>query len=100
MENDLSACAGASVSVRLTPLSYVTNESIADFKGECIDSQDIRVEHYDYRPELLKLENNAEQVEEQLHSHLLKPIALLQINLTGGQSLFIIKGQKSIERPY
>ena len=77
MENDLSACAGASVSVRLTPLSYVTNESIADFGGECIDSQDIRVEHYDYRPELLKLESNAEQVEEQLHSHLLKSNCLI-----------------------
>ncbi|RXS44212.1 NADPH-dependent 7-cyano-7-deazaguanine reductase QueF [Idiomarina sp. 29L] len=77
MENDLSACAGAPVSVRLTPLSYVTNESIADFEGECIDSQDIRVEHYDYRPELLKLENNAEQVEEQLHSHLLKSNCLI-----------------------
>ena len=48
MKKDLSACAGDSVSVQLTPLSRVAHETIADFQGECIDSQDIDIEHYDY----------------------------------------------------
>lgn len=77
MRKDLSNCAGAAVSVRFAALTDLSNEAIADFEGQCIDAQDIHIDHYDYRPELLKTEDNATDVTEQLHSHLLKSNCLI-----------------------
>ncbi|KPD24474.1 NADPH-dependent 7-cyano-7-deazaguanine reductase QueF [Idiomarina zobellii] len=94
MKKDLSACAGDSVSVQLTPLSRVAHEAIADFQGECIDSQDIDIEHYDYRPELLKLEDNAKEVEEKLHSHLLKSNCLITNQPDWGSVFIHYQGPK------
>lgn len=75
MQQDLSACAGASVRVSLKRLSEVSNESISTFQGQCIDDQDIDISHYDYQPSLLRTE--PDETEEKLHSHLLKSNCLI-----------------------
>jgi len=69
MIQDLSAAAGADVSVQL--------ESVADAQlpiveagGECIDALSVTIEHYHPAPALLV--TGEEVVEERLHSHLLK----------------------------
>ncbi len=69
MQQDLSASAGAEVSVSLRP---VGEEAVfAGFSGECIDQQDIEVQNYTPTPELLSADTS-NKVSEKLVSHLLK----------------------------
>ncbi|CAM5579574.1 NADPH-dependent 7-cyano-7-deazaguanine reductase OS=Stutzerimonas stutzeri OX=316 GN=queF PE=3 SV=1 [Stutzerimonas stutzeri] len=50
----------------------MTTEGVATLPGRCIDELDVAIEHYDApRPELLRCDASR-QVEECLHSHLLK----------------------------
>ncbi|MBE7374566.1 NADPH-dependent 7-cyano-7-deazaguanine reductase QueF [Pseudomonas lopnurensis] len=72
MSNDLSAAAGKPVAVRLRTLDEVGAEGVAPLPGRCIDELDVAIEHY-HEPlaELLRCDA-ARQVEECLHSHLLK----------------------------
>lgn len=69
MIQDLSAAAGANVSVQLEPVADA-QLPIAEAGGECIDALPVTIEHYHPAPELLS--TGAEWVEERLHSHLLK----------------------------
>jgi len=72
LERDLSAAAGAPVSVRLRSLDEVAEEGVAKLPGRCIDDLDIAVDSYDHpRPELLRCDD-ARRVDEVLYSHLLK----------------------------
>ena len=69
---DLSAAAGAPVTVRLRSLDEVAEEGVAKLPGRCVDELDVSVESYDHpRPELLRC-NDAQRVDEVLYSHLLK----------------------------
>lgn len=69
---DLSAVAGKQVAVRLRTLEQVTNEGLASLPGQSIDDLEISVSCYDQpQPELLRCDPE-QQVEECLHSHLLK----------------------------
>ncbi|GIZ12070.1 NADPH-dependent 7-cyano-7-deazaguanine reductase QueF [Pseudomonas sp. NCCP-436] len=69
---DLSAVAGKPVTVRLRTLAEVMNEGLASLPGQCIDDLDINVSCYERpQPELLRCDPER-QVEECLHSHLLK----------------------------
>jgi len=69
---DLSAAAGAPVAVRLRSLAEVRAEGIADLPGQCIDELEVTIERYGKpSPELLCCDP-ARQVEQVLHSHLLK----------------------------
>ncbi|TDR56185.1 7-cyano-7-deazaguanine reductase [Halomonas ventosae] len=69
LEHDLSAAAGAPVSVELF---HVDDEALAvrPLPGECLDDLDIEVT--DYTPSAEHLRAGEEVVEETLHSHLLK----------------------------
>ena len=71
LTKDLSACAGETVKVTLFPLDQAPHQ-IALLPGECIDEQDIEVDHYEFDATLLQGAAGSEQVEETLHSHLLK----------------------------
>lgn len=75
--NDLSACAGETVEVRLFSLDHYTNQPIVSMQGECIDQQDIEIEHYQFDASLLEQATDAEIVTETLHSHLLKSNCLI-----------------------
>ncbi|MBF4335093.1 NADPH-dependent 7-cyano-7-deazaguanine reductase QueF [Vibrio anguillarum] len=77
LTNDLSACAGAPVSVTLNPVSNYTGQAIVTMQGECIDGQDIEIESYQFDASLLKSAARGEQVNETLHSHLLKSNCLI-----------------------
>ncbi|AQP36614.1 MULTISPECIES: NADPH-dependent 7-cyano-7-deazaguanine reductase QueF [Vibrio] len=77
LTNDLSACAGAPVSVTLNPVSDYTGQAIVTMQGECIDGQDIEIESYQFDASLLKSAARGEQVNETLHSHLLKSNCLI-----------------------
>lgn len=77
LTNDLSACAGAPVSVTLNPVTDYTGQAIVTMQGECIDGQDIEIESYQFDASLLKSAARGEQVNETLHSHLLKSNCLI-----------------------
>ena len=73
---DLSACAGAEVSVTLFPLDQAPHQ-IAALPGECIDEQDIEIDSYEFDQTLLEGAAGTDIVEETLHSHLLKSNCLV-----------------------
>lgn len=70
--NDLSAAAGKPVSVRLLRLTEVEGQGVATLPGVCVDDLDITPTDYSHpRPALLRCDAER-QVEESLHSHLLR----------------------------
>jgi 7-cyano-7-deazaguanine reductase len=72
LEKDLSAAAGKPVGVRVRRLDEVQADGVATLPGVCIDDLDITVSQYEHpQPELLRCDPNR-QVEESVHSHLLK----------------------------
>ena len=72
MARDLSAAAGKSVEVRLYALDEVGARGVVSLPGRCIDELDVSIAHYDApQPELLRCDAGR-QVEECLHSHLLR----------------------------
>ena len=72
MTKDLSAAAGKPVEVRLSTLDEITAEGVARLPGRCIDDLEVTIEHYDSpQTELLRCDP-ARQVEECLHSHLMR----------------------------
>ncbi|MEH0665502.1 NADPH-dependent 7-cyano-7-deazaguanine reductase QueF [Vibrio scophthalmi] len=77
LTRDLSACAGETVSVTLHSVEDYTDSVIVTMNGECIDHQDIEITHYDFDASLLENATLAEDVEESLHSHLLKSNCLI-----------------------
>ncbi|MFM4650779.1 NADPH-dependent 7-cyano-7-deazaguanine reductase QueF [Aeromonas bivalvium] len=76
LTQDLSACAGAPVAVTLFPLEQAPHR-IATLPGECIDDLDIEVDEYEFDAGLLAGAAGDEEVEETLHSHLLKSNCLV-----------------------
>lgn len=76
---DLSACAGADVSVEIKPLSQYKDTLIVDMQGECLDGQDLRIDSYQFDATLLEqaVEQNGEIVSEVLYSDLLKSNCLI-----------------------
>ena len=72
LRTDLSAAAGAPVSVRIRSLAEIEAEGVMALPGVCIDDLDISVSNYEHpRPELLRCDDSR-VVEESVHSHLLK----------------------------
>ncbi|MCW8194161.1 NADPH-dependent 7-cyano-7-deazaguanine reductase QueF [Proteobacteria bacterium 005FR1] len=72
LEKDLSAAAGASVSVAVVSLAEAGQGGIAEPGGECIDDLEIEVDSYELNPDFLHSDDSAELVEEALYSDLLK----------------------------
>ena len=72
LEMDLSAAAGKPVGVRVRRLDEVQADGVATLPGVCVDDLDISVSQYAHpQPELLRCDPGR-QVEESVHSHLLK----------------------------
>ena len=70
---DLSACAGASVDVRVYPVTDREVRSVARLAGACIDDLDVTCADTEVNPALL-LADDAAVVTEDLHSHLLRSL--------------------------
>ncbi len=77
IQHDLSQCASGQISVKIYKLSALTQQPISDFAGECIDEQDIQIDHYRFSADYLQNCANGEMVEETLVSHLLKSNCLI-----------------------
>jgi len=77
LQQDLSECAGKTIQVSLHNVSEITAFQATWIPGICIDDLDITVEQYQYDPSLLTLDPARGQVEEKLHSHLLKSNCLI-----------------------
>lgn len=77
LQQDLSICAQGAVSVTLYKLSDIAGQPIADFHGECLDEQDIRIDNYEFSTDYLKDATGQQIVEETLVSHLLKSNCLI-----------------------
>ncbi len=72
LEKDLGAAAGKPVAVRVRSLGDVAEEGVVSLPGQCIDDLDVAISNYEQpQPELLRC-NKDKQVEQVLHSHLLK----------------------------
>jgi len=76
LQQDLAHCAAGKVSVRLYTLDEADSQ-IYRLPGASIDDLEIDVDHYDFTPELLQAAASGEEVEETLHSHLLKSNCLV-----------------------
>lgn len=94
LSRDLSACAGETVSVEVKPLSAYTAQPIVTMQGECIDDQDIDIVSYEFDHSLLQGATGAEQVEEILHSHLLKSNCLITNQPDWGSVEIAYRGAK------
>jgi 7-cyano-7-deazaguanine reductase len=74
---DLSACAGDKVAVTIHHVNELIAFQPTWLPGRCLDELDIEVNDYEFNPALLQLSPAATQVEEKLHSHLLKSNCLI-----------------------
>lgn len=70
VEKDLSAAAGAPVTLALLPAT-AAGQAIVDLPGECLDELDIACDAYEVQPALLRADPER-IVSETLHSHLLR----------------------------
>ncbi|MEZ8099922.1 NADPH-dependent 7-cyano-7-deazaguanine reductase QueF [Vibrio bivalvicida] len=94
---DLSACAGETVSVTVRSVVDYTDSVVVTMDGECIDEQDIEITSYDFDRTLIQGAAIGELVEESLHSHLLKSNCLITNQPDWGSVEIQYKG-KQIDR--
>lgn len=76
LTRDLSQCAEGAVKVTLFELKAAPSQ-FGILPGDCIDGQDITIEHYQPVADLLHHATESEHVTETLHSHLLKSNCLV-----------------------
>lgn len=97
LQQDLARCAAGKVSVRLYSLEKA-DAQIYRLPGESIDDQEINVDNYQFAPELLQAAVKGEtEVEETLHSHLLKSNCLVTHQPDWGSVVIHYRG-KQIDR--
>ncbi len=74
LQRDLSAAAGAPVRVHLYTLDNAASPlaGLHQLDSQCLDAQDIAIDHYQLAPQLLRLAADTAEISESLHSHLLK----------------------------
>ena len=77
LTKDLSQCAGKAVEVTIRPVTDYTDTLVVTMQGDCIDEQDIEITSYDFDDTLLQGAMLDNDVEEALHSHLLKSNCLI-----------------------
>lgn len=94
IQQDLQACAQGNVKVRLHSLNDFQHQCIDHFRGECIDYQDIEINHYEFQPHLLHDCTSNQPVEETLVSHLLKSNCLITSQPDWGSVQITYSGQK------
>jgi len=92
MTRDLSAAAGASVSIEIKLASDVSGEAIAEFSGESLDDLDVTCDTYIVDVTLLKVSDDV--VEETLFSNLLKSNCLVTGQPDWGSVQISYKGKK------
>ncbi|MCG9567779.1 NADPH-dependent 7-cyano-7-deazaguanine reductase QueF [Vibrio chagasii] len=97
LTQDLSACAAETVIVNVNSVTDYTNQPIVTMEGECIDNQDIQITSYDFEASLLEGAAGEQEVEETLHSHLLKSNCLIT-NQPDWGSVEIAYSGKQIDR--
>ncbi|ENY73086.1 NADPH-dependent 7-cyano-7-deazaguanine reductase QueF [Aeromonas diversa] len=93
LEQDLGACAGAPVSVTLWRLDEAP-ATIATLPGECIDDLDIEVNDYHFDTRWLEGAADGDEVEETLHSHLLKSNCLVTSQPDWGSVVIHYRGPR------
>jgi len=92
---DLSRVSGAPVRVRLLDSDQFITEELRCLPGQCIDGLDIDVREYSLDPSLLENSTDSEcQIEEELHSHLLKSNCLVTNQPDWGSVLIRYSGSK------
>ncbi|GAA5219174.1 NADPH-dependent 7-cyano-7-deazaguanine reductase QueF [Corallincola platygyrae] len=97
LEQDLSKCAGANVSVTLHKLDEYDGQTIRGFDAICIDEQNIEITDYNYAPDSLSSDNGQtplKKVKESLQSHLLKSNCLITNQPDWGSVLIRYEGQQ------
>ncbi|MDN3614953.1 MAG: NADPH-dependent 7-cyano-7-deazaguanine reductase QueF [Vibrio gallaecicus] len=94
---DLSRCAGEAVDVNIHSVSEYTDQPIVTMGGSCIDDQDIEISSYEFEASLLEGAASEQEVEETLHSHLLKSNCLIT-NQPDWGSVEIAYSGKQIDR--
>ena len=77
LTKDLSATAGGVVSIELFNPDNAGALPVSELPGTCIDHIDIEINEFDLNPSLLVCANENQQVEETIHSHLLKSNCLI-----------------------
>ncbi|AJI94458.1 queuine synthase [Yersinia ruckeri] len=77
LQQDLAHCAQGEVNVSLYTLDQIAGQPIANLTGNCLDEQDIRIDHYEFSTDYLKNAAGNQIVEETLVSHLLKSNCLI-----------------------
>ncbi len=71
LDSDLMLAARAPVMVSLISLDQLEADGLGHFMGVCLDTLDVEVEHYEVRPELLRVEGDV-NVRQSLYSNLLR----------------------------
>ena len=94
LTRDLSAAAGAPVSVLILPLADQPSRIITPPPGELLDTLDIEIDRYTPDPHLLGFERTGPIVEETLHSHLLKSNCLVTGQPDWGTVVVRYRGRK------
>ena len=93
MAEDLSAVAGADVTVCLRGRREFGYETLRELPGHCIDDLDIEVNDYSFHAEFLQgATASTAPVEEELHSHLLKSNCLVTNQPDWGSVLIRYRG--------
>lgn len=92
MQQDLSDCAGESVTLHLIPSKSFADLTIGDMQGELLDELDISIDSYDLVPS--SLHTHDEQISETLVSHLLKSNCLITNQPDWGSVLIKYEGSK------
>ena len=93
LRRDLRACAEGEVTVTLYPLTQAPAQ-IASLPGDCIHDLDIAIDGYLFDPSLLTNSTQPEQVEETLHSHLLKSNCLVTNQPDWGSLVIHYRGHR------
>ena len=95
MADDLSAVAGADVTVHLLAAGEFVSGTLQQLPGQCIDDLDITVDEYSFNADFLyEAANPGVFVEEELHSHLLKSNCLVTNQPDWGSVLIRYRGGK------
>jgi len=77
LRNDLSNVAGGEVDVELLAPDDISTLLPSVLPGDCIDDLDISVDSFSLSSDFLALKSEAKEVDETLHSHLLKSNCLI-----------------------
>ena len=88
---DLSAAAGAEVSVRID--GEAGTQAVATLPGDCLDELDIRCDRWELEPAALR-SNAGDIVEESLHTHLLRSLCPVTAQPDTGSLLIAYRGPR------